>query len=77
MEGNIDVDRLRELFHVHLEEHDATTVAGLVTEIAGRIPHAGEVIENDHLRFEVLASTDRVVERVRVSLNEKFAENPQ
>jgi CBS domain containing-hemolysin-like protein len=75
MEGNIDVDRLRELFHVHLEEHEASTVAGLVTEIAGRIPHAGEVIENDRLRFEVLASTDRVVEKVRVSLNEKFAEN--
>jgi CBS domain containing-hemolysin-like protein len=75
MEGNIDVDRLRELFHVHLEEHEASTVAGLVTELAGRIPHAGEVIENDRLRFEVLASTDRVVEKVRVSLNEKFAEN--
>jgi CBS domain containing-hemolysin-like protein len=75
MEGNIDVDRLRELFHVHLEEHEASTVAGLVTELAGRIPHAGEVIENGQLRFEVLASTDRVVEKVRVSLNEKFAEN--
>jgi CBS domain containing-hemolysin-like protein len=42
-------------------------VAGLVSEIAGRIPHPGESIEHDGLRFEVLESTDRRVERVRVS----------
>ncbi|HWK30725.1 MAG TPA: hemolysin family protein [Terriglobales bacterium] len=67
MTGNTDVDRLRELFGVRLEGFEATTVAGLVTEIAGRIPHPGEVIEQSQLRFEVLAATDRVVERLRVS----------
>jgi CBS domain containing-hemolysin-like protein len=70
MDGSTDIDRLREVFGIRLEEHDASTVAGLVTELAGRIPHAGEVVENGQLRFEVLASTDRVVERVRVSLHE-------
>jgi putative hemolysin len=67
MTGNTDVDRLRELFGVRLEGYEATTVAGLVTEIAGHIPHPGEVIEESQLRFEVLAATDRVVERLRVS----------
>ena len=67
MDGNTDVDRLHEVFGVRVENHDASTVAGLVTELAGRIPAPGEVIENDHLRFEVLESTDRVVERVRVT----------
>jgi putative hemolysin len=38
----------------------------LVTEIAGHIPLAGEVVEEDGLRFEVLDSTSRRVERVRV-----------
>ena len=42
-------------------------MAGLVSEIAGRIPPAGEVIAADSLRFEVTASTDRRVERVRIS----------
>jgi CBS domain containing-hemolysin-like protein len=41
-------------------------VAGLVSELAGRIPQKGEVIEEDGLRFEVLDSTDRRVERVRI-----------
>jgi CBS domain containing-hemolysin-like protein len=64
--GNMDIDHLDELFGVRLEAREATTVAGLVTELAGRIPQKGEVIEGDGLRFEVLESTDRRVERVRI-----------
>jgi CBS domain containing-hemolysin-like protein len=52
------------------ESYEATTVGGLVSEIAGHIPLPGEVIERDGLRLEVLASTDRRVERVRVALAE-------
>ena len=64
--GNMDIDHLDELFGLRPEAKEATTVAGLVTELAGRIPQKGEVIEGDGLRFEVLESTDRRVERVRV-----------
>lgn len=66
--GNMDVDRLAELFHVRPEGHEATTVAGLVSEILGRIPDPGEVVEEDGLRYEILESTDRKVERLRISL---------
>ncbi|MFB3916721.1 MAG: hemolysin family protein [Terriglobales bacterium] len=65
--GSMDVDRLDELFGIRPEGHEATTVAGLVSEIAGRIPQAGEVIQDDGLRYEVLESTDRRVERLRIS----------
>jgi len=65
--GNMDVDRLDTLLGIRPEEREATTVAGLVTEIAGRIPRAGEVIIDDGLKFEVLDSTDRRILRVRVA----------
>jgi len=65
--GSMDVDRLDELFGIRFEAHEATTVAGLVSEIAGRIPQQGEVINAEGLRFEVLQSTDRRVERLRIS----------
>ena len=68
--GNVDVDRLDELFGVRPEGKDSTTVAGLVSELAGRIPQKGEVIEEDGLRIEVLESTERRVELVRISLAE-------
>ncbi len=52
------------------EHYESTTVGGLVSEIAGHIPYAGEIIEEDGLRLEVLASTDRRIDRIRVSLAE-------
>jgi putative hemolysin len=66
--GNTDVDRLEELLGVRPDRRGAATVAGLVSELAGRIPKKGEVVEEDGLRLEVLQATDRKVERVRVSL---------
>jgi putative hemolysin len=65
--GGMDVDRLGELFGIRPEGKESATVAGLVSELAGRIPKTGEVIEEDGLRFEVVESTDRKVERVRIS----------
>ena len=65
--GNMDVDRLDELFGIRLGDWQSTTVSGLVTEIAGHIPRPGEVVNQDGLRFEVLESTNRRVERVRVT----------
>jgi CBS domain containing-hemolysin-like protein len=65
--GGMDVDRLNELFGTKPEGKDSATIAGLVSELAGRIPRKGETVEEDGLRFEVLESTDRKVERVRVT----------
>jgi putative hemolysin len=65
--GGMDVDRLDELFGTKPEGKESATIAGLVSELAGRIPRKGEAVEEDGLRFEVLESTDRKVERVRVT----------
>ena len=81
--GSFAVDQLGNLFDAQIdipEEYEATTVGGLVSEVEGRIPHAGEVVmlESAGLRMEVVASTDRRVDRVRVfppvapSLNESL-----
>ena len=67
--GNTDIDLLEKLLGgVRPDEKEATTIGGLVSELAGRIPRVGEVFEHNALRFEVLDSTERRVERVRVSL---------
>ena len=69
--GATDIDLLEKLLGVRPEEKEATTVAGLVSELAGHIPKPGEVFEENGLRFEVLQSTERRVDRVRVSLQPK------
>ena len=66
--GNTDVDLLEKLLGIRPDDKEATTIAGLVSELAGHIPKAGEVFYENGLRFEVLESTERRVGRVRVSL---------
>lgn len=73
--GNLEIARIEDIFGgIELpEDVEATTVGGLVSEAAGRIPQAGEVVEGYGLRFEILASTDRRVNRLRIS---RLAETP-
>jgi putative hemolysin len=65
--GGMDVDRLAELFGTKPEGRESATVAGLISELAGHIPRQGEIVSDDGLRFEILESTNRRVERVRVT----------
>jgi CBS domain containing-hemolysin-like protein len=67
--GNLEIARLDEILGgVDLpEDVEATTAGGLVSEAAGRIPQAGEVVEGFGLRFDIVASTDRRVNRLRIS----------
>ena len=69
--GSFPVDQLADLFGEPIElgeEYEATTLGGLASEITGRIPLAGEVVmlEPIGLKMEIVASTGRRVERLRV-----------
>jgi CBS domain containing-hemolysin-like protein len=69
--GSFPVDQLSDLIGEPVElgdTYEATTLGGLVSEIEGRIPLAGEVvmIEPLGLRIEIVVSTDRRVDRLRV-----------
>ena len=69
--GSLEIEELDDVLQHETqfddEDYEATTVAGLVSEVAGRIPLAGEVVVVHKVRFEVLASTDRRIDRLRVS----------
>lgn len=69
MRGSVPLDKLAELFSMQLDVEsqyaNATTVAGLLNGIAGHVPHVGEMIDFDGLRFEVLEANQRKVLRVR------------
>ena len=69
--GSFPADQLADLLGETVElgeDYEATTLGGLVSEIAGRIPKAGETVllEPLGLRVEIVASTGRRIERVRL-----------
>ncbi len=66
--GSFDIDHLGELVdYANHADTEATTVGGLVTEWLGRVPEAGEAVEREGIRVEVLAATDLRVEQVKIS----------
>ncbi len=65
--GHTDVGQIGELLSTNLESHDYTTVSGMIIFKLGRVPSSGELIEKKGLKFEVLESSSRTVERVRVT----------
>jgi CBS domain containing-hemolysin-like protein len=69
--GSFPVGQLSDLIgrEVELgEPYEATTLGGLVSEIEGRIPLPGEVVplEPSGVRVEIVVSTDRRIDRLRV-----------
>jgi CBS domain containing-hemolysin-like protein len=66
--GNFGVDRLEDLVDFRpAGDLESTTVGGLLMEWLGRVPQAGESVERDGIKIEVLASNGLRVEQVRIS----------
>ncbi len=68
LRGSVSVEKVQELFSVEWnvrEEESATTIAGLLNQIAGRVPAAGEQLQYGGLRFEILEANQRKVLRLR------------
>ena len=84
-EGRFRVKALTEIedfnaaFGTHFSNDHFDTVGGLVTDGLGRVPHRGDVIELDGVRFEVLRADARqahllLVTRLAKTLVEEFEE---
>jgi putative hemolysin len=66
--GSFDVDRLEDLLQYKPKDNtESTTVAGLVTEWAGHVPHVGEKVTHDGICVEILAGNELRVDQLRVS----------
>jgi putative hemolysin len=67
--GSVSVEKLQDFFGVefsHGAAESATTVAGLLNSVAGHVPRAGEQIDCNGVRFEVVEANQRKVLRLRV-----------
>jgi CBS domain containing-hemolysin-like protein len=69
--GSFELGQLEGLFGVSVplpsaEDYESTTLGGLIAEETGHIPAAGETVDLAGLRLEVLESTPRRVDRIRV-----------
>jgi CBS domain containing-hemolysin-like protein len=67
VEGTVRIGEVGEALGVELDHPDVDSVSGLVLAELGRLPTVGEVIEYDHVRFEVVTVERHGVGEARVS----------
>jgi putative hemolysin len=68
LRGSVSVGKVQELFGMEWDisaGESATTIAGLLNHVAGRVPAAGEHLEYGGVRFEILDANQRKVLRLR------------
>ena len=71
MEGSRDLDRVNEELELALPEGDYETLAGFIMSLTGRIPSKGERVRYEAITFEILESTDRAIQKIKVILDRK------
>ncbi len=68
LRGSVAIQKLEEMLGVVLDPDrtgESSTIAGLLNHLAGHVPRAGEVVDADGLRFEILEANQRKVLRLR------------
>jgi putative hemolysin len=64
--GSTEIGKIERLFDMEIEDDDFTTIAGLVINEAGKVPHTGDHLTFRGLEIEVLEADDRRISRLRV-----------
>ncbi|MBP7370158.1 MAG: HlyC/CorC family transporter [Arenimonas sp.] len=71
VDGRLGIDDLRELLNAHSlpgeDEHDFTTIAGMVIAHFGRIPHTGEFFDFGVWRVEVIDLDGARIDKLLIS----------
>jgi CBS domain containing-hemolysin-like protein len=65
-DGNLSLQAIEERFGVSLPSSRSTTVGGLLVELAGRIPNAGERFALGSLEFDVVQASPTRIERLLI-----------
>ena len=60
-------EEVQDLFGVSIESDDFDTVGGFVYHNLGRIPHVGDVVENEDLRVEVMVVAGRRLRTLKIT----------
>ena len=65
-DGNMSLEAIEERFEVTLPSSRSTTIGGLLVELAGRIPNAGERFTLGNLEFDVVQASPTRIERLLI-----------
>ena len=65
--GSVPLSLIEEVLGLEVPEGSGDTLAGFLLQVAGQIPHVGQVIEYGHYRFCVVEVKGNRIRRVRIA----------
>ena len=69
VDARLPIEDLEEYFGIDIEREMFDTVGGFIFHLTGKIPAAGEVVENDEILLTILEADERKIRRVRIERN--------
>ncbi len=76
VDAGVTTEDVEDIFGTEIDNTEVDTVGGLVYHSLGRIPQAGDVVETDHLRIEVVSILGRRLRRLRINRIDQKATGP-
>ena len=77
VDAGVTTELIEELFGAAIDTTEVDTVGGFVYHSLGRIPQAGDVVETDHLRIEVVSMLGRRLRKLRIHRIDQGAAEPR
>ena len=65
--GHVRVDTINQHLGANLDNSKFETLSGIITHHMGKIPNVGDQIDVDHLRFKVLSSDSKVIQKILIT----------
>jgi CBS domain containing-hemolysin-like protein len=75
--GSTEIDKIERLFDIEIEDHDFTTIAGLVTSEAGYVPKPGETLVFHGLETHILRADEKRIHLLRLRRSAGGPENTE
>ena len=66
VDARLPIEDLEEYLGITIEREMFDTVGGFIFHLTGKIPAAGEVVENDDILLTILEADERKIRRVRI-----------
>ena len=77
VDAGVTTEHVEEIFGASVDGTEVDTVGGYVYHYLGRIPQAGDVVETDHLRIEVVSMLGRRLRKLRIQRTDAGAVEPR
>lgn len=74
VEGQVNLDDINDEFGTDIDSENYESVGGIIIEHLDRMPEAGDVVEIDNCKLEVMRMDNKRIDKVKITIKEESKE---